>query len=792
MINNYIKTAIRNLLRNKTYSVINIVGFAIGLTVSILLIFYVKHEMSYDNFHEKKERIFRLAFESSDGNQTDKRINTLTVMGPELKHEFPEITDFVRMSVYWGGTLAFDDQAFQEKKIRYADSSFFDVFSFSLIKGNPETVLKGPNKIVLTEKQAIKMFGNTDILGKTINYNNKNNLSISGIVEDLPTTSHIKFSALISFETIYQNMPEYHFGWNGGWAYYTYLLLNQKAPDDGFLTKLDGFFYEKLGKDLEEHGWSISPLIQKMDRIYLHHQAMAREPGSSGNLSNLYVFSLIAMIILVIASINFMNLTTAQSIKRIKEVGIRKVVGAPKNKLIAQFIGESVLITFIAMTLSIILIEVFLPQFNNLLGKDFSVYNSANINILLGVPFLVLLIGILSGTYPAFFISSYKPSQILKGGSFTGKQKHNLQNSLIVAQFVISITLIISSVIIYSQLNYMQNKNLGYNKENLLSISLESDRVIEKSRVLKKELLNLPNIEEVSIADNYPGLGVASNGYVPEGHSEPQIINVLYVDPDYVETLQLEIAEGRDFENDRKSDEQTYLVNEVLVKSLNWKNPIGKTIDRNGPKKIIGVVKDFHFASMHEEIKPLIFTLKEPWAERKALVKMQGNQTKKTLQSIQKKWKEMYGNEPFIYEFVDNTFKQAYKVDIQFSRIVLFFSLLAIFIACLGLFGLTAFSTEQRTKEIGIRKAMGATVFRINSLIIKQYTRWVIAANLIAWPTAWYAMDQWLLKYAYKIDIHVGYFLLAAVIAFVIAFLTVSYQSVRAAKTNPVDSLRYE
>jgi putative ABC transport system permease protein len=791
MLKNYLKTILRNLIRNKTYSVINILGFSIGLTISVLLIFYVKHELSFDDFHKNKDYIFRLGIKQNDGKKTTQKDYTLTVMGPEITEEFPEIKDFVRLSTYRGGSLIWKNKGFQENKIRYADSSFFEIFSFHLVKGNPNTALSGTNKIVITKELADKIFGDKDPVGEPLTYNGTNNLTVSGVIQNPPARSHIKFNALISFETIYKNYSKGQFGWNGGWGYYTYFLLNQKKPAKELNTKLDTLFYNKIGKNVKEYGWTIEPLLHPLEDIYLHYGGMYRQ-SSSGNLNNIYIFGAIAVFVLLIASINFMNLSTAQSIKRVKEVGIRKVAGASRKNLIFQFLGESLIITFIAFALAFILIEVFMPQFNQLLGKELSIYAPHNRLILAGLPLLVLIVGIVAGSYPAFFISGYKTSNILKGSSSSGKQKHSLRNGLIIIQFIISVILIISSIIIYSQLHYAQNKKLGYSRDNVLSISLESENVIKKDKVFKEQILQLPNVKSASIASAYPGLGLPRYGFIPQGSEESKLFHVLDVDEDFLKTMQLELKKGRGFQKDHPTDKITCLINETLAKRLNWDEPIGKIMERNGEKKVIGVVKDFHFASLHKEIEPLVFRLKQPWKREQLLVKFNNDQTRTSLKNVHKTWRNLFGNEPISYEFVDNTFQKAYKIDLQFSQIILFFTILAILIACMGLFGLTAFSTEQRTKEIGIRKALGASVYKINNLIMKQFLRWVIIANLIAWPAAYYLMKNWIQDYAYKIDIHIGYFIGGAATSIVIAIITVSYLSIRAARNNPVDSLRDE
>jgi putative ABC transport system permease protein len=791
MIRNYLITAFRNLRRNKLQSVINISGFAIGLAVSILIIFYVTHELTFDQFHPDKEQIYRLAFKKKRGQQISTDVNSLSVAGPEFTSRIPGIKKFTRLSEYHGGTLSHGEKAIRERKIRYADSSLFDVLGFQLSQGNPQTALAGPDKIVLTRATARKIFGDDDPMGKTINYNNKGLLEVSGIMNETPGRSHIKFSALISFETIYDNMFAGHFGWKGGWAYYTYLLLKQGQSAEKVTSKMYDVVYEKLGKDLEAIGWKLMPVLQPIEDIYLHYGAMD-DPLSTGSLSNIYVFSAIAVFLLLIAGINFMNLSTAQAIKRVKEVGIRKVVGASRKKLIGQFLGESLMVAFLAFILALILMEIFLPRFNNLLGTDISIYSPQNWFILAGMPLLVLLVGIFSGGYPAFFLSSYKPHSVIKGVVSRGKQKLTLSNFLTITQFVISIALIIGSLVIYHQLDYVKNKQLEHQNKNLLAVHLSSEKTREKDQTLKKELLKQAGIKNVSLASHYPGMGSSGAGHIPEGQQDPQMFNVLYVDSDYISTVGMEVVRGRNFDPDRQTDRQACLINQTMAKRLNWEKPVGKSIHRNFDYQVIGVVKDHHYASLHEQIQPLIIKYEKPWRGEMALVKMQEGHLRQTLTSVQSTWKELFGKEPLQYEFVDDSFRQIYRMDLRFGQIILYFTILAILIACLGLFGLTAFFTAQRTREIGIRKAMGASASRINRYILKQFTRWVLLANLIAWPLGWLVMNRWLQDFAYRIDLHPVYFILGAVISLAIAVGTISYQSLRTAGINPAESLRYE
>ena len=789
MLRNYLKTAFRNIRRNKLHSIINITGFSIGLAVSMLIILYVLHEWTYDQFHPQKDQIVRLAFKKIRGEQMSTDANSLAVAGPEFAEAFPEIDHFTRMSIYHGGTLSHGAKAIQEPKIRYADSSLFEVLGFRLEQGNPKTALAGLNKIILTPATARRIFGDTNPMGKTLTYNNRNVLRVSGILKEPPGNTHIKFAALISFETIYSNMPEGHFGWKGGWAYYTFLLLNDVHAKTQLDKKMDELVYENIGKELETIGWKLDPILQPIDDIYLHHQAMD-DPRSTGSLNNIYIFSAIAVFLLLIAGINFMNLSTAQAIKRIKEVGIRKVVGASRKNLMGQFLGESLLVTCIAFILALILIEIFLPWFNNLLGTDLSLYSSPNRGVFIGMPLLVLLVGILSGSYPAFFISSHKPETVMKESTSSGKQKLTLSNLLTISQFVISIALVIGSLVIYHQLHYMEHKNQGCQKDNLLAIHLSGEQTVQKDTLFKNKLLRLSGIQHVSLASHYPGMGASGYGHIPEGHEEPQMFNVLFVDADYLPTIGLEVVQGRNFDPSRKTDQKACLINQTLARELNWKDPIGKTIHRNTDYKVIGMVRDHHFASLHEEIQPLIFKMQKPWRGEMALVKIQDAPVKQTLSSIGSEWEELFGSKPLNYEFVDESFLQIYKVDIRFAEIILSFTILAIFIACLGLFGLTAFFTAQRTKEIAIRKAMGASTFKINRYIISQFIRWVLIANIVAWPLAWYAMDHWLQDFAYRIEMNLIYFIIGTALSMAIAIGTVSYQSLKSASINPAESMR--
>ncbi|MBU8891582.1 MAG: ABC transporter permease [Bacteroidales bacterium] len=788
MFRNYLKIAFRNISRNKVFSFINIFGLAIGLTVSIIILVYVKHELSYDKFHDNYSNIYRLGISQAQGENIEFIAITSPAMGPDLSKELPEIKKFVRIFSSGGGIYTLNDENYESRNLVYADSTFFEVFSFDLLTGDPKSVLKSPNSIVLTESLANKIFKDVNPVGKQLIYNGDMNLMVTGVAKDPPGNSHFTFDALLSFNT-FSEQEGFYGRWDGNFSYYTYLELQDGINMDELKLKMEDVFYENLNIHIESMGWKILPILEPIKDIYLKSE-LQYNIGKTGNIKMVYIFIAIAIFILLIAGINFMNLTTALSIKRIKEVAVRKVIGASRRRIIAQFLNESILISFIALIIALIFIETFMPGFNGMFNKELRLYTISNIDLLVSIPVIVILLGIISGSYPALIMSGFKPVSLMKGLIIHRKSKFSLQNILVVFQFVISIVLIISTTIIYFQINYMTNKDLGFNKENLLVVSLHSEKSVENSDVIRDRFIQNTNIINSTVASAFPANGLTQNGYRPEGSDLSMMFHALYVDFNYINTLGLEIVKGRSFNHDHPTDADKLLINETLANEMGWDDPIGKYIERNGKQEIIGVVKDFHFTTLNQVIAPLIITMKP----QKSMIisKVKDNNLKETLEYMENEWVKLTGDNTFKYYFVSDIHDRLYKTDAKFGEIILAFSALAIFIACMGLFGLTAFITTQRTKEIGIRKSLGASAFSINKLILKQFINIVLVSMLFAWPIAYYAMNNWLQNYAYKINLHLGYFLIASVIALIIAIVTISYQSFKAARTNPVESLKYE
>jgi len=800
MLKNYIVIAFRNLIRQRGYSLINVLGLSIGLAAFIMIVMFVRHELSFDRFHENSERIYRVCVNGMiSGDPLDVAVSAPPT-GEAMKREFPEIVSVTRIDALPQSVLfSFEDKKFYQEGLLFADSTFFDVFSFKLVRGNPEKALVDPYSLVITESLATKYFGNEDPMGKTIRMNDKSNFTITGVVADPPSNSHFSFKMLASFTTRLREGNARHYQNWGSLSLYTYVLL-AKNSDPRVLESKFPDLYMKYMEDLSKmDNIRFEPYLQPITSIHLHSNLMAEiEPNS--DIAYVYTFMAIALFILLIACINFMNLSTARSVKRSREVGMRKVVGAYRKQLIAQFIGESVIISFISMIVALLLVEILLPTFNHILDKEMKLQIFSDWRIVLFLGGLSILVGLLAGSYPAFYLSAFRPIKVLKGTLRSSSKKSNTRNVLVVVQFAISIFLIISTGIVYNQLSYLRNKKLGFDKEHMLIVPLRGDRLSANAEYLKSQFKQLSIVANVATSQFVPGKEMNGSGYVPEGYDEnnPVIFFTNNTGFDYIETMGMEMVEGRAFSKDYTTDSSAIIVNETLVKRLGWENPIGKKIlsyDDTIPveRKIIGVVKDFHFRSLRSVIEPSVMFITANHA-RFMNIRLKPGNRKEQLKALQDKWGQVESVLPFDYFFLDNNFDSQYKADERLGELFIYFTLIAIFIACLGLFGLASYSAEQRTKEIGIRKALGSSVQGIIVMLSKQFTRWVIIANVIAWPVAWYFLDQWLAGFAYRIHLAECWyiFLLSALAALIIALLTVVYQAVKAALENPVDSLKYE
>jgi len=791
MFKNYLTTAFRTLLRNKTFSLINIFGLAFGMALSILIFMYVYNELTYDDFHKNGDNIYRVALkeESKDGESGISAITNAAV-GPSMVKEFAEVKNTVRFSSPVGGFFNKGEKSYKVDNICYTDSSVFTVFSFRLISGNPETALKEPFTAVLTEKTAEKMFGDENPVGQTVRYNNNDSYLITGVVEDPPENSQLKFGALLSFTTLYK-MPNMYLNWDGGYNYYTYLLLNNNVSIENFEAKFPRFMEEQINREYRDVGWFVTLIIEPLKDVHLYSVADYDLP-TKGSLSRLYIFASIAVFILLIACINFINLSTARSVKRAKEVGMRKVTGATRGQLISQFLGESILISIISLILALLIIELVQPWFNGLISANLDFFKQSNYVLIFSLMAVTLFAGLIAGSFPAFYMSGFQPVAILKGYFNTMKGKPVLRNVLVTFQFFISVVLIVSTIIIIRQLDFLNSKSLGFDKENVVLVELGSETAMKKAMVIKNEFRNVAGVTSVAASTSYPGVGLTKNGYFPEGYDNSVMIHVMDVDYDYLDLMNLKIVQGRNFSQEYGTDSTAYLINETLAKQLGWENPIGKYIRRGGKHKVIGVVKDFNFSSLHDKIGPLIITIK-PWDYYYYLsVKINPESRESTIKALENTWTGIVNNEPFSYYFLDNVIVANYNMERQIAKAFIYLAIISIFIACLGLYGQAAFSTEQRTKEIGIRKVFGATAKNILSVLSVGFAKIILIANLIAWPVAWYFMDKWLLTFAFHINIVWWFFAVALVLSLIITAATIISQAIKASYTNPVEALKYE
>ncbi|KPL16028.1 MAG: hypothetical protein AMS26_06185 [Bacteroides sp. SM23_62] len=790
MLRNYLKTAIRNLMRNPLYTLINIFGLSIGITCSLLILIFIKHEFSFDRFHEKKDYLHRVVFEFVNPEGITMTPQMTAPVGPAMVEAFPEVVRSTRFSYREDGYFSYQGKAYREEGLYYADSSLFEMFSFELLAGNPNTALAAPYSVVLGEETAQRIFGDSDPIGEAIRWNNRDDLIITGVVKTPPANSHLQFSSLISFSSRYQDR-RYYMDWNGGMQYYHYLELVPGADVETLEAKFPDFMYEGINHLLESAGASINASLQPIEKIHLRSGYVA-EIGPTGSMANIYIYAAIAIFILLIACINFMNLTTAMATKRAKEVGMRKVFGAARTNLIRQFLGESIVMSIIGLVIALVLIEILLPAFGNIVSRQLELYQWSNLDLLLGIPLLVLLVGTVAGSYPAFYLSAFKPVSVLKGLFKSQKSYSGVRNSLVLIQFAISIVLIICTLVIYAQLGFIRSKDLGFNKDNILILGFTSESFKQQCEQLKESLARIPEVISSSATSEVPGEGFTSNGYRPEGYDRFIMISKVAVDFDYIRTVGLQVINGRDFSEDFSTDREAYLVNEALVRKLDWQDPVGKTIFRGRDHTVIGVVKDFHFAPVHQEIGPLIFDMHPYLGYDYLLVRFRTGNLPGLISDIRKAWEKIDPNEPFEYHFMDDVFGQVYRAEQRMGSMLLYFAILAIVIACMGLFGLALFNTEQRTREIGIRKVFGSSVSGVVLLLSGKFSRWVLLANILAWPVAYLIVREYMQMYAYKINLPVWIFFLSAAGVYVIALLTISLQSYKAGITNPGDALRYE
>ena len=795
MFKNLLTVSLRSLLKDKAYSVINILGLTIGITCSLFLLMYILDEFSYDRYHKNANNIYRIVSNIKEPDNAFTWSATQMPLRDELRDNYPEVQNAVRFDQMNNNVYKKGDAQFAENDFYLTDSTVFDMFSYEFISGDPNTAMDNPFSMVLTETIAKKYFENPkDAVGQAIQNQQGEEFKITGIIKDVPLNSHFRFGGLVSRNT----RPQAQGGW-GGFGVLTYIQLPTGYDLNKMNASLEKIIKEKVNPVFEQAGVKVQYELQPITRIHLYSK-IQDEAEAGGDISYIYIFSAVAAFMLVIACINYINLATARSANRAKEVGIRKVMGSQRNQLITQFITESVVVAMIALVVSLALIYLLLPAFNTLANKQISFSYLLQKQVLLSLIGIVAFTGIVGGSYPAFYLSGFNPVNVLKGKLSAKGGSVYFRKSLVVVQFALSIFMLISTLIVFDQLQYLRNKDLGFDKEQVLRIQLTGRDQVRQAQTLADKLKLSTEIAGVGMANTSPGQGIGKGLFQVEdgeGKMVQRGVDLYSADYDFVKTMGMEIVQGRDFSRDVASD-TTYavLANESMVKRMGWKDPIGRRFtagnDGGFEKRVVGVIKDYHQNSLYDPIEPLIILLGKD--NNYIFVRTQPGDVKKSVAAVEKSWKEIFPNAAFEYNFLDQDFDSQYKGDQKRSQIFMAFSGLTIIIACLGLLGLAAFTTQQRTKEIGVRKVIGASIQGLVMLVAVEFFILVGAGIVLAFPAAWYFTDSWLQNFAFRIQLDDEWltFLFSGLLAFVITSATVGYHVVRATLANPVHALRDE
>ncbi len=797
MLKNYFKLAWRNLLRHKVYSAINIVGLATGISACILIFFYVKDELTYERHFAHYNRICRVVTDLQVQGQQDNFARSSAPLAAALRQNYPEVEQVARLLPIGKQTVWVEGEAFNEEDLFYADSTFFDLFSYEFVQGNPHTALQNPKTVVISENLAHKYFGSADnALGQVLQFS-KNAHVITGIFRDTGH-SHIKANMFLAERTFKNTVID---SANYSWFalnWYTYILLRDPEQVNSFQSKLDDLYRQVIQPWSEKYKVSaqLKFSLQPIADIHLNPDR-TYDISPAGNKSYVYIFGLVALFILLIACINYMNLATARSAKRAREVGLRKVVGAHRSQLIWQFVGESVLITLLAIVLAVASVEVMLPLFNELAGKHFTHRAFLDPGFIGTLVLIVVFVGLIAGSYPAFYLSKFKPADVLKSAKSPRLGNALFRKTLVVVQFTISLILIIGTVVVYRQMQFLKNSELGFRKEQILVIEVPvgDSMLVNQLPAVTARLLEYPAIENVSTSMQIPGK--PTSRVLVQIKEKNQVVEktmaAMFVDHDFVNLMGIKLIKGRDFAKDLSTDlKGAYIINEAAARYLGWQNPVGKKLDMadwNG--RIVGVVKNFHYTSLHSNIEPLVLAL-APTAPAYLLVRVKPDHLNRTIHTIEAIWKNFDPKHPMDYYFLDDNFAKQYRSEEKMLTVFGYFAGLTILIACLGLFGLTSFTAEQRTKEIGIRKVMGSSISDLVILLSKDFAVLIIISIVVACPVAWYGMHYWLQDFAYRLPIQWWIFALAGMAALIIAMLTVSFQAAKAAWLNPVKALRAE
>jgi putative ABC transport system permease protein len=805
MIKNFFLTAFRNAFKNWTYSVINVLGLSTGLAAIIYIFLFVQFERGYDRFHENADQIYRVGVQGMMMNNEINQAITAAPMAEAMINDYPEVQSACRIRESGDWLIVYGDNKINEKEFLFADSTFFDVFSFKLLKGDPKAVLVEPRSIVMTETGAKRYFGKEDPVGKLLKVESDTVLyKVTGLMEDPPENSHFHFDLLGSLTTLDASRRTFWISHN----FYTYISLKDGTNIQDFQDKMQLMVEKYVGpqieqvlginlQEFEKSGSTFSYFIQPLTDIHLYSD-LQYEIETNGNILYVYIFISIAIFILVIASINFTNLATARASNRSKEVGIRKVVGAMKEQLVIQFLTESFLITLVSLGVAVAILEIFMPALNNLVQIPLCISYFSCWYIVPTLFLLIVVVSFMAGSYPAFFLASFRPVAVLKGKLKLGAKSGKLRSILVIIQFVVSVFILLSTYTVSDQLKYILNKDLGFDKENILMVR-RSDALKTKMESFKSELRKIPSIKEVTNANAYPGINFSNNAFFLEGESvgRTYLLHQAWVSYDYNKTFNFELVEGRFFSKEY-SDSNAIVINEAAVKSLGLENPIGKNIlspwrDNETLKRpIIGVVKDFNFKSLHTKIEPAAFTLMSGNWEGVVCIKIEPESLNSTIQQINSVWQEFVSEYPFEYFFFDDHLKDLYKTEQRTNSIFVLFSALSVLIAFLGLLGLISFVTEQRKKEIGIRKTFGASSVSIVYTLSKEILKLITIAAIISWPLTYWVMNNWLQDFSYRVDINYLMFLIITILTILLSLATVIYQTVKAALKNPSDTLRYE
>lgn len=797
MFRNLIKIAFRNILRDKAYSVINVAGLTIGITCSLFLLLYIVDELSYDRYHTNAENIYRIVSDVKEPDNAFTWSVTQMPLAEELRDNYPEVSNVVRFFSMSRDLFKVDDKEFYESAFFFADSTVFDTFSYKFIAGDPGTALDAPLSIVLTESIARKYFGDpASSLNQSMRANRRQeDFKVTGVIRDVPQNSHFRFDALIS-----RNSRAQFTGSWGGFGVTTYIQLPAGYDLNRMQETFDKITKEKVDPVFAEVGVSVKYRLQRITDIHLYSK-IQDEAEAGGDISYIYIFGSVAVFMLVIACINYMNLATARSVNRAREVGLRKVMGSQRGLLMAQFLTESVFMAVLALAISLVLIYVLLPYFNVMSNKQLPFSYLSQPAIAMGIGAMVLFTGLVGGSYPALYLSGFNPVQVLKGKLAAKGGSVFFRKSLVILQFGLSIFMLVSTLVVFDQLQFLREKDLGFTKENVLRLNLSNQQMMRQSGALVDRLKSLPEVVAVGKANSAPGEGIGKGLMKVEdadGKLVDRGVDLFAADYDFVEALGMKIVNGRNFSRDNPGDTiNSVLVNESMVRRMNWKDPLGKRFEFGGQagpqvRKVVGVIKDYNQNSLYDEIEPLMVLLNE--RVNYVFVRLRLGDIRTSMQGVERSWKEVFPAVPFEYVFLDEDLDSQYKADEKRSQIFTAFSGLTIVIACLGLLGLAAYTTEQRTKEIGVRKVVGASVGGLVVLISREFFMLVMIGMILSFPAAWYFTSAWLSNFAYRIPMKGEWptFMLSALLAALVTLLTVSYHVVRAARANPVHSLRDE